>query len=192
MISGATDINTGPGCYSSMNSDMALSFSPGLEITMAPCGNAGHSDVYGSSFSKTLRCPLGLRWQPRLLASPWPSLVTVAMDINKDSGCTGPRTQTWPVAAAHAHMSSWPQVAAQATDISMVPVAVQPLDTNMALILMTRVTTKPGLLLRASSVTLPQLGSVLTSMTHVATKDHRDAQIRATTHSHIHARGLCQ
>lgn len=38
---------------------------------------------------------------------------------------------------------------------------------------------KPGMLSRAmpSSVVLPELGSVLTSMTHVAIKDHKDTWV---------------
>lgn len=46
MVSGATDISTDSGRSRSTNPGIALSCSPSLDVTMAPFGSTGHSDLY--------------------------------------------------------------------------------------------------------------------------------------------------
>lgn len=41
--------------------DMVPSYSLGLDITLVPCDNTEHSDLYGVSCSMTITTPLGLR-----------------------------------------------------------------------------------------------------------------------------------
>lgn len=47
----AIDINTDPSCSSTMDPDMALIRTIGLDDTMAPGGITGHSDLYGFGYS---------------------------------------------------------------------------------------------------------------------------------------------
>lgn len=63
------------------------------QISMCPLG------------STVLRCPHGLRWQPRPGTSTLPLVVTWATDIDRDPSCSrtmdldmtlGPRTSLWP------------------------------------------------------------------------------------------------
>lgn len=64
VVKGATDIYKDPEY--SMDLDIALSSSMRLEVTMAPGGSAGRSDLYGPGSSMTLRYQYGHRWQPRI------------------------------------------------------------------------------------------------------------------------------
>lgn len=66
---------------------MALSSSPGLDVTMAPGGSAGHSEQYGPSCSMTSGLQNGLRWWPRRWVFTLPSVVSQVMDTNTDPYC---------------------------------------------------------------------------------------------------------
>ena len=59
MATGATDINTGPGFYGAMNTDMGPSYSPGQDITMALSGSTDHSGLNGPSYSMVPRLQQG-------------------------------------------------------------------------------------------------------------------------------------
>lgn len=81
---GAMDINTETGCSRTTNPDMVLGSILGPDVTMDLGGYTGHSDQR--------RVALGHqhdpRWGPRPRASIQLSMVTGAMDINTDQGCS--------------------------------------------------------------------------------------------------------
>lgn len=60
MVSGATDINSEPGCGLATNPDMALGSIPGRDDIMVPGGSTGNSYWFGPGGSIALGCQHGL------------------------------------------------------------------------------------------------------------------------------------
>lgn len=85
METGATDINTDPGCYMAMGPDPGLQQQPGTRrYDSLGWGSTGHSDLYGSSCSMVSR-------SQQIVAQPWASsqsLVAIwAMNFNTYPSC---------------------------------------------------------------------------------------------------------
>lgn len=78
------EINTDPSCNRTVDPDVTLISSSGLEISMAPV--AGYPDKYGPHGNMALSHQHGLRWLTLSQASARP-LVTGTMGISSDSGC---------------------------------------------------------------------------------------------------------
>lgn len=81
-----TNIHSSYSRTSDSDRTLGNSMSPTSPV---PSGSAGHSDQPGSSGSIALRQQHGFRRQPKPWTSTWFSVITRAMDINTDPGCSG-------------------------------------------------------------------------------------------------------
>lgn len=111
MVTGATDINTGPRLGRTTDLDVALS-SMGTDDTMTPGGRAGHPDLHVCSDCTVFGHSHDHRWWPSPWASVWPLVATQAMDITDTSSCG-------TMDPDMGHKSPWSRVAAQGTHISL-------------------------------------------------------------------------
>lgn len=75
-----------PGCSRTVDLDMALGHSSGLDITMQATQICMSPDGGGMALRH------GLKWWPRPWASLWSSVITWAMDINTDPVVVEPGT----------------------------------------------------------------------------------------------------
>lgn len=83
----AMDITEDSDCGRTMGPDVALSHSSGSDVTMAPGGSTCHPNLYDPDGHMALKHQHGLKCQPRLQTSAWPSVATGATDINTEPGC---------------------------------------------------------------------------------------------------------
>lgn len=148
MATGEMDTNSDPGCCKAMDSDtnMVLGGWPdswhqhGLDSTMRPCDNTGHSGWRGSGGSMAAGHQYDHRMQPQM--SVWPLMATWATDINIDPGCgrtmdsdtvlgcspgsyltspggSRPISLAWPLWQCFPQTPAWPQGATKTLGISM-------------------------------------------------------------------------
>lgn len=97
MATGAAGYQNRRHCVRTMDPDLTLSSSRGLDVTMAPGDHVDHPDWHGSMAAWPLdrHSP---RWRPRLLASACPSMATGTTDISIGPlTVSEPWTKTWPL-----------------------------------------------------------------------------------------------
>ena len=129
------DINTDSGYGRTMDLDVVLDSSQGLDVIVVLAGTADHSYQHDPSCCVVPECQHVCRWQPSLQASAWPSMVRGVTDINMYPdmalGCSSGPEDTMALGgstgypdciatlAAYPKKSTWPQLLAQATSFCM-------------------------------------------------------------------------
>lgn len=82
---------------------------------MLPKEGWARSPEYGDQLRIVLRQQHDFKRHPR------PGTFVLPLVVTQSLSASGSNTQTWPLVATWAQMSSWPQGAAQVTQISMFP-----------------------------------------------------------------------